>query len=215
MHCGSWVTRALRIPEVAKIVTVGICSKDLQHPEWKGGALEAMACGKLEIFPYRQQPSAVSYDYGQGPGFKQLGRRIVWQTIEAMGLAAFRDILLKRIGTEAIYITFDKDVLAWGDAATNWDNGELRLGDVLGLIQALAAKHRIIGADVIGDRSAVELKGGWWTVLKKSGELAIDHRKPKLPADKWLAVNEAANLQILQAFSQLPGMRESTSVEFA
>jgi len=58
MHCGSWVNRALAIPSVSKIVTLGVCSHDLRFPECKGGNLKAMSEGRLELFPFAHLPAA-------------------------------------------------------------------------------------------------------------------------------------------------------------
>ncbi len=203
MHCGSWVNRALTIPHVAKVITSGVCSKDLQHPEWKGANLDALKRGKLELFAYEQPPSAVSGDYGSGASFRQDGRRIHWSCISDMGLAEFTDLLLTRVQTATIYVTLDKDVLAASDAVTNWDQGKLRLDDLVSLIRALAAHHTIIGADVIGDYSPVDHAGGAWPFIKKWGETLIDHPRVRLEPTVIAERNEAANLRLLKAFAEV------------
>ncbi len=35
-HCGSWINQALRLPSVAKVITLGTCSDDLVKPGAKG-----------------------------------------------------------------------------------------------------------------------------------------------------------------------------------
>jgi arginase family enzyme len=206
MHCGSWVNRALSIPEVAKVITAGICSKDLQHPEWKGGNLAALRSGKLELFPYEQAPSSVRGQYGVGAGFRQHGSRIYWTCIGEMGLDAFADLLVSRVSTEAVYITLDKDVLVREDAVTNWDQGKLRLDDAMHLIRALAGKFSIFGADVIGDYSPVRYAGGPWRQVRKWGETLIDHPRVHLDASSIAATNEAANLRLLELFAGIAAL---------
>lgn len=203
MHCGSWVNRALVIPEVAKVITAGICSKDLQHPEWKGANLDALRSGKLEVFAYEQQPSSVTKDYGSGASFTQKGSRIHWTCISEMGLSAFSEMLLSRVHTAAIYITLDKDVLVPDEAVTNWDQGKLQLDHVIGLIRSLATNHAIVGADVIGDHSPVHYGGGAWPFVKKWGETLIDHPRVKIAPAVIAARNEAANLRLLDAFNEV------------
>jgi arginase family enzyme len=203
MHCGSWVNRALETPKVAKVVTAGVCSKDLQHPEWKGANLDALRKGRLELFPYEQSPSAVRGDYGAGASFAQKGNRIHWTCISALGLSAFADLLKDRVQTAAIYITLDKDVLAATDAVTNWDQGKLRLEDIIALIRAVAADHIIIGADVIGDYSPVRYAGGAWPYIKKWGETLIDHPRVLVEPAAIAAMNEAANLRLLETFAEV------------
>jgi arginase family enzyme len=203
MHCGSWVNRALLIPEVTKVITAGLCSRDLQHPEWKGANLDALRSGKLELFPYAQPPSAVSGAYGKGAGFRQEGGRLHWTCISEIGLAEFTRTLLSRIPTAAIYITLDKDVLAADEAVTNWDQGKMRLDDIIHLIRELGRRHRIIGADVIGDYSPIEYAGALWPIVKKRGESFIDQPRVRLAPEVIAARNEAANLRLLQTFTEV------------
>jgi arginase family enzyme len=202
MHCGSWVNRALSIPEVAKVITAGVCSRDLQHPEWKGGNLDALRKGRLELFAYEQPPSSVSGDYGTGASFHQDGRRLHWSCISDMGLATFAAVLLSRVQTAAIYITLDKDVLVLDDAVTNWDQGKLHLDDIIGLIRALASRYEIIGADVVGDYSPVHHAGGAWPFVKKWGETLIDHPRVRFDRALIAARNETANLKLLDTFAE-------------
>jgi arginase family enzyme len=203
MHCGSWVNRALYIPEVTKVITAGVCSRDLQHPEWKGANLDALRSGKLDVFAYKQPPSAVSGIYGKGASFRQEGRRIHWTCISETGLAEFTRILLSRIPTAAIYITLDKDVLAGGEAVTNWDQGKMNLDDIIRLIREVALRHRIIGADVIGDYSPIQYAGGLWPIVKKRGESFIDQPRVRLAPEIIAAKNEVANLRLLQTFTEV------------
>ncbi len=201
MHCGSWVNRALAIPQVTKVITAGVCSRDLQHPEWKGANLDALRSGKLELFAYEQPPSAVSGNYGSGASFKQEGRRLHWRCISETGVAGFAEILLSRVAPGPIYITLDKDVLTTGEAVTNWDQGKMRLDDIIGLIRELGSRHEIIGADVIGDYSPIEYAGGVWPRIKKRGESFIDQPRVRLDPAAIAARNEAANLRLLETFS--------------
>jgi len=201
MHCGSWVNRALETPNVAKVVTIGVCSRDLQHPEWKGGNLAALKDGRLELFAYAQPPSKVRGDYGAGASHRQDGERIRWTAIADMGVAVFAELLLARIETADIYVTLDKDALAPADAVTNWDQGKLSLDDVIGLIGRLAGQHRLIGADVVGDYSPPSYAGGAWPFVRKWGESIIDHPRVGVAAAAVAATNEATNLRLLDAFT--------------
>ncbi|MBS0556606.1 MAG: arginase, partial [Proteobacteria bacterium] len=58
-HCGSWVNRALALPQVRRVITLGVCSDDLVRPDLKGGNLPALASGKLVLFPWEHAPSRV------------------------------------------------------------------------------------------------------------------------------------------------------------
>lgn len=50
-HCGSWVNRALKMPAIKRIVTLGPCSDDLHNPQLRGGNLGALKRGQLQLFP--------------------------------------------------------------------------------------------------------------------------------------------------------------------
>ena len=70
-------------------------------------------------------------------------------------LSPFRDELARL----PLYVSIDKDVLSADDAAVNWDSGLLRLPDVVAVLRAFldAAGGRLLGADLLGDWSPIEL----------------------------------------------------------
>jgi hypothetical protein len=188
---------------VIKVITTGVTSGDMKYPELKGGNLEAIRAGKLELYPLLNIASFVTGDYGAGASHAQDERRLHWTSIEGMGLAAFGQYLIQRITTEGVYITFDKDVLSTEAAVTNWDQGRLSLDDVTGLIKMIAERHSIIGADVIGDYSPVRHAGGLWAIVQKKGEGFIDHPRVKLAPEAIGALNEATNIRLINLFSEL------------
>jgi hypothetical protein len=55
--------------------------------------------------------------------------------------------------SQNIYLSIDKDALAPTYATTNWDQGTLRLEHMTAIIEALAQQHKIIGADICGERA--------------------------------------------------------------
>jgi arginase family enzyme len=203
MHCGSWVNRALAIPSVSKIVTLGVCSHDLRFPECKGANLNAMREGKLELFPYAHAPSHVWNHYGEGAGFMQQGRLIHWRNMASQDDKAFLEFLQSRVTTENIYITVDKDVLDVKDVVTNWDQGQMRLPQLTAIIQALGSKYHIIGADVIGDYSAPDYAGSGFTRLKKRAEIYLDQPRQRPDLKQTAAKNAVSNLALLKAFQEV------------
>lgn len=203
MHCGSWVHRALAHRHIAKVITIGVCSNDLDHPERKGANLKPMVEGRLEIFPYHHAPSRVSKAYGQGAGFCQIGNEIHWQTIARIGEEAFLNHLLSRIHTEGVYITIDKDVLSHEDAETNWDQGQMRLSWLLGALRAIGERHFIAGADVTGDYSRPRYSGNPVRRVLKHGEIMLDQPRRRPNHNHAVNLNGAANLALLDTFSEI------------
>ena len=201
MHCGSWVNSALKYPQIEKIITIGVCSNDLKNPSWKGANLSLLSEGKLEVYPYDSAPSRVRSQYGEGASFKQKDNHLHWQNIKDIGEDNFIKFLLTRITTQNIYITLDKDVLSRSDAETNWDQGIMRLPFLLDMLRTLGKNHTIIGADVTGDYSKPHYSG-WAQVLKRA-EIFLDQPFKTPCQNKASALNEAANHEILKAFSEV------------
>lgn len=188
-HCGSWVGHAARLPGVAKVITVGVCSRDIDRPEAEGADLQLLTDGKVELYAYGAGDADRSY--------VAAGR--AWPTIAGLGEAAFADYLPGRIATDAIYVTIDKDVLRAEDAGTNWDQGRTSLDFLITLVRAVAKGRRLVGADVVGDWSAPAYGGGLVNALLKRGEAALDQPWRAPPAEVR-ARNEDVNLVLLDLF---------------
>jgi hypothetical protein len=107
---------------------------------------------------------------------------------------------LNSIPTDDIYITVDKDVLIEDDAAANWEQGQMPLARLTGLIRQLGAARRIIAADIIGDFSTPHYPGSIWTRVLKRGELWMDRAGRPFSVETAASRNAASNLALLAAF---------------
>ena len=194
-NCGGWVNRALDLPHVRRIITLGPCSDDLVWPELKRANLEALSLGRLELYPWRHAPSRVFRQYGAGPSFTSRGGRLVWRTLANEPWEPFVERLIGRIPTEAVYLTLDKDALIPADAATNWDQGEMRLDHVLALLGRVARARRLVGADVCGDYSPPRFAGVGRALLSWFDRGA----GAPVPSER-LALNDATNARLVDAF---------------
>jgi arginase family enzyme len=203
MHCGSWINRALKHPKVDKMITLGVCSRDLERPEWEGADLTLLSQGQLELYPYDHAPSRVKRDYGSGASFAQKDGALHWKTIRSLGEQNFYDYLLSRIKTKSVYLTIDKDVLAREDAITNWDQGCMRMPYLLSLVKQIGKLHAVIGADVTGDYSTPRYSGDLWTRLCKHAEIFIDQPRGKPDQAQAANINGAANRAFLGALSEV------------
>jgi hypothetical protein len=198
-HCGSWVNRVLELAHVARVVTIGPCSSDLARPQTKGGNLAPLREGRLELYPWRHEPSFVWGRFGCGPSYHQKARRLVWRNLADEDWQRFLEEIAQRTPTEAIWLTIDKDVLRREDALTNWDQGEMPLAALLAAIQILGRHRRIVGADICGDYSRPDPRLGW----AKRYEMWTDHAPPRGAADPRLnaAANEALILVLHEALA--------------
>jgi arginase family enzyme len=203
VHCGSWINRALKLPKVEKMITLGVCSHDLRRPESKRANLTLLSQGRLELYPYEHAPSRVKRDYGSGASFVQKSGALQWKTIDSIGEQNFIDHLLSRIKTKSVYLTIDKDVLATEDAVTNWDQGRMRLPYLLSLVKAIGNRHPIIGADVTGDYSIPRYSGNLWTRVSKRAEIFIDQPRSKPDQTQAVSINNLANHALLEVLSEV------------
>lgn len=193
-HCGSWVGLAARLPNIARVLTVGVCSDDIRQPERKGADLALVGERKVELYAWDGEAGAATVSVGDQE----------WPTIAAMGEAAFADFLPTRIPTPAVYITIDKDVLRAQDAATNWDQGQTSLRFLAAMIGKIAAHHRVIGADVVGDWSPRVYGGGALAGVLKRGEALLD--QPWLRPSAFARRSGArTNMVLLSLFAEFGG----------
>lgn len=184
-HCGSWVNRVLDMSHVAKVVTIGPTSHDITWPQFKGANLAALDGGKLELHPWRLAPSRV---LGKGT--------ITWANLAGGDWDEFVADMVRRLPTEAVYLTIDKDVLHPDDAVTNWNQGEMRVEHLLSMIRALAGKKRIVGIDVCGEFAAPHFPNPAKRLLARFDQ-------PKPPALPDLSPNDRANQRIMECLSQV------------
>ena len=190
-HCGSWVNQALRLPNVDKVMTLGVCSDDLVKPGIKGGNLPALAMGKIVLFPWNHVPSRVYHPIPDGGGHRYEQGFLVWRNLVDTDLDESLARILSLIQTDAVWFSIDKDVLPEHAALTNWDQGQMPLAAVTKTIETIAAHKRIAGADICGEFSPPR-HGNW---LKRwESKMEQPTRADDTVA---LARNEAVNRELL------------------
>jgi arginase family enzyme len=194
--CNTWTSNAFEMPHVKHIITLGIMSDDLIKPEQKSANLEALRNRKLEVFPWTHPPSKVKGYYGIGASHSQLGRYMNWQNIGPKNWSQFLAEMLKRIQTDAVYISIDKSVLSTNEATTNARQGAMPLTHITSAITALAQNFKVIGVDICGDYSPVRVKDPlrWsWAFL--------NHPKRFKPNEEKLNINSSTNQRLINYFN--------------
>jgi arginase family enzyme len=194
-HCGSWVNRALELPQVWRVITLGPCSDDLHQPHLKGGNLAALREGRLETYPWQRPPTRVPRNTGDGAGHRTIDGRLHWTNLADIDLDPFIDDLVARMPTRTLWITVDKDVLRAEDAATNWDQGAMPLSFLLRVLRALGRRCRVVGADICGEYAPPQ-HCNW---LKR---IEAWRDQPRVaPAD--LQRNHNTNYQLISTFQEI------------
>ncbi len=185
-HCGTWIYAAARLPQVARIVIVGLENGDLCGKKFQDGDVESYLNKKIVLLPY----TAVEVTIGAE-------QTVQLQSQLKASLKAGVQEILSHIATQHVYVSVDKDCLRLDDAITNWEQGTLPLETVTACIAAIRNNHIIVGADTVGDYSPPIFN----SPLKWIGSF-LDR-----PANAWRvqtnsqanAVNAAANVKIALA----------------
>lgn len=200
LHCGSWINHVLATGLASRVITIGVTSRDLAWPEFKGAGLEFVASGQLVIIPIDPPRTWLWRNMPAGPAHRMQGSQLIWSDLDQNSgherLTAIRDL----IETDAVYITIDKDALDSPDAITNWDQGQLSVESLLQCVSALTTGRTVVGIDVVGDHSSPEFAGSLVTLALKRSEALADQPWRSYPKEAAAHVNQATNLRLLAAF---------------
>src|SRR5208283_2352540 len=148
LHCGTWLRHALRMPSLKRVFHCG-GELDFDNAYRRLAPWPGLASGRIVVFP-----AARRFSRGRWAGVSVHPLREPSGTVAevlAAALSSYGDALRQH----PLYVSIDKDVLCFEDAAVNWDSGLLRLGDAVTILQAFlaASDGRLVGADVLGDWS--------------------------------------------------------------
>ncbi len=184
-HCGTWIFEAARLPQVARIIIVGLENGDLCGKKFQDGDVESYLNKKIILLPYTAVEAEIN------------AQIVTLQSQLKTSLKQGVQEILGAISTQNVYISVDKDCLRAEDAITNWEQGTLPLETVTACIAAIRENHVIVGADTVGDYSPPVFN----SPLKWIGSF-LDR-----PANAWRmqtnaqanAANGAANVKIALA----------------
>ncbi|WP_072376422.1 arginase family protein [Hyphomicrobium sp. NDB2Meth4] len=203
IHCGSWVHYVLESGLVSRVISIGVSSGDLAWPELKGAALDHVASGKLIVFPVDPPATWVWRNLASGAAHCMDGHRVVWTHCDGVPRPEKLATLGALIGSDAIYVSIDKDVLSEAAAVTNWDQGQLGLDSLIGWLEGLLTTQSVIGVDIVGDYSPAELEGPWITRALKQSELLLDQPFTRVTGVAAAAANQATNVKLLSVLDTL------------
>ena len=186
LGCGSWLNATLKSKNILKCVSIGASSDDISNFWTQTGDLRSLKNKRLEIYPYSHRPSQVFF------------KKIYWDELKNKNLKDFITGVLNKLPSKNVYVSVDKDCLKREFAITNWEEGSLRLDELISMLKLIKENANIIGMDITGDYSKGCIKG----VIKRFFSY-LDHPK-KVAADNLseaaiTAINEETNLKILQA----------------
>lgn len=186
VHCGSWVSRVAALPNVACVDVAGITSDDIALGHAWENRLLPLARGRVRYWSI-----GVDVRWARRVGLSHAF--IDFDSAEAM-VDALRDHIA---GSAApLYLSIDKDVLDARDAHTNWDQGVLRLPQLLEL--AATTRDRVVGVDVTGEVSIARYAQRWKRMLS-----SLDAQPTPEPSElaQWQADQQRINARLLEALS--------------
>lgn len=156
LHCGTWLWHAVRLPQIARIFHVG-GDVDFDNYYRPLAPWPFLRSGKIVVFPAIRRFRGTSWQ--RVP--HQALRRTPAEPICAGRLASLLLPFREELAARPLYISLDKDVMTAQEAIVNWDSGHLHFGEVQTVIAGFleAARHRLAGADILGDWSPVTVGG--------------------------------------------------------
>ena len=159
--CGTWINRALALPQVEAAAIWGCGNFELDWPGHFFVSRRALASGRLRVWPWTERlaPSGRR----RFPGLTAADWRAQFQTFAA-GLAGRR-----------LYVSVDLDCLTTAESATNWEQGLFTAADVGWALGELRARGEIVGGDLCGAYSAQ-------SYARWSQRLLARWDHPRLPA---------------------------------
>ena len=201
--CGSWVLEALAMPNVRQIVMIGLGECDLSGWHVNVGRVKELREGRVAFYPYDHPASRTFGRHDTAVHCATFQPRdfyseIRWNRVVANDWNTLIEEIIARLPTGYVYVSVDKDCLREEAAITNWEVGSLTLQQVERAIGALLNRKEVIGADITGEFSPIEIRNGWFRALS-----AWDHPRRPVPAAAELERNEATNLALLAAFGLL------------
>jgi len=189
LHCGSWLARALRLPNLGRVFHVG-GDLDFDNHYAPFAPWRELRSGRVRVVPARRR----FHGYGWG--------RVSHDHLLAEGLENLLESDRRDLAARPLYVTIDKDVLIADHAAVNWDSGFLTLDQLLTVLDAFgrAAGGRFAGADLLGDWSPVRTSGWGRRLLDRTEHPPLDIH-PTDAAER----NCRSNRAIIARFDALVG----------
>ncbi len=169
--CGSWMNRALDLPQVEHVAVWGCGNFECWGWRRVWGNHRDVRAGRLAVYPWADDRSAAAQ---ARPGSITQGNWREKFASFAAGLAGRR-----------LYVTVDIDGLRGEDAVTNWENGRFSAEDVRWALGVLRRHAAIVAGDLCGARSDA-------VYARRTQRFASETDHPALPPfdrEKALQIN--------------------------
>ena len=134
--CGTWINRALELPNLRQAAIWGCGNFELN---WPGNLFvnhRALRAQRLEVWPWteRLEPS---------------GRRR-WLGVTRANWQDQFSKFTRRLAGHHVYVTVDLDCLNSNESATNWEHGLFTAADIVWALGEIGVQAEIVGGDLCG-----------------------------------------------------------------
>ncbi|MBR5970282.1 MAG: arginase family protein [Lachnospiraceae bacterium] len=135
-YLSALITEKITIPYVLVLID--------HHPDLRAPAFgDVLSCGSWVLRALQTQPLL------QCVVMLGVDEDLLAEELEASGM---QERIVREIPEGLpVYLSIDKDVLSVDEINTNWDQGEMRLAELLALMQSIGKAHRVIGVDICGE----------------------------------------------------------------
>jgi len=201
--CGAWLIEALKLPNVERIVSIGVGSTSIAGWKVCHGPVKEIFSGRIEFYPRDCKSSRCLGRRSGSPACAVVKPRlfstdIYWKTIAETDWRALISGIVDGLPTSKVYISIDKDCLNTDHAFTNWDAGPLTLSQLVEAIAILKERKEVVGVDICGEYSEVKVENPFLQGLAHRF-----HPKIPLPSAQDLEKNEDTNIALLEALQKL------------
>jgi arginase family enzyme len=158
--CGSWVNRALELPQVRRVSVWGCGNFECWWPHQIFGNRRAERAGTLEVHPWADDR----------PMKDRQRRGAIWREDWRRKFENFATSL----GGTDLYITIDLDCVRTEETVTNWESGRFDIADLQWALKRLREACQIVGGDICGAYSPPKY-------ARRKQRFAADFDHPKIP----------------------------------
>jgi arginase family enzyme len=134
--CGTWVNRALALPNLQRVAIWGCGNFELNWPGYLWISRTALKAQRLAVWPWAER-------------LKPSGRKRWGGIVRETWREDFSQFS-RGLAGQAIYVTVDMDCLDERVAATNWEQGLFTAEDVAWALGEIRKHARIVGGDLCG-----------------------------------------------------------------
>ena len=159
--CGTWINRALELPQVRGVAIWGCGNFELNWPGCLFVNRRALDAGRLNVWPWTER-------------LKPSGRRR-WPGIVRDDWRAKFAEFARTLANHNVYVTVDLDCLDVSESATNWEQGLFTADDIAWALAQIRTHTAIVGGDLCGARSEPHY-------ARRTQRFAANLDHPRLPA---------------------------------